>query len=450
MSKHQMRVLALLALALMLVVSACTVPTPPPADGAAEPAADSGDAAETTTITWAMWGSPAEIETHQKVADAFMAEHPEIIVEITSEPWSDYFTKISTLWASGDSSVIPDVLFLSPVTSYAAQGVLENLDPYIEAAGYDLNDYWPALLEWSTYEGSVYGFPRDMSSEVLYYNKDIFDEVGVPYPDDTWTWDDLLAAADQLTVVEDNGRVARYALAMEGGKYSQWVMQNNGMILDDMRNPSECHLDMPESIAAVEFFADMMDNNYAMRPANLSQAGGDAAVFQSGQVAMIIQNASRISAFNAAEMNYDVAVIPIPEGGKRTNSAAGAAWVMSANADNKDAGWIFLQWLQSTDGGQRLYTESGEILPALQSTARGESFLGLDQPPVNRQAFLTEGENAGVGRVGYFADWNELAGTIINPGLESIWAGEAAPADVLPGICEQVDTYLADKGYPKQ
>ncbi len=452
MFRHRTKFLTLLLAALILVISACTIPTPPPAGGEST---DSGattteSSDEPTTITWAMWGSPAEVETHQKVADAFMAEHPEINVEIAAEPWADYFTKMQTLWASGDSSVIPDVLFLSPVINYAADGVLENLDPYIEASGYDLQDYWPSLLEWATLDGSVYGFPRDIGLEVLYYNTDTFDEAGVAYPEEDWTWDDLLTIADQLTVVEANGRVARYALAMEGGKYSQWLTQNNGQILDDMRNPSECRLDSPESVAAVQFFADMMDNNYAMRPANLSQAGGDAAVFQSGQAAMIIQNASRISAFNAAEMNYDVQVLPLPEGGIRTNSAAGAAWVMSKDSDNKEAAWTFLQWLQSTDGGQRLYTESGEILPALQSTARSDAFLGQDQAPVNRQAFLTEGEGAGIGRVGYFAEWNELGGTIINPGLDSIWAGEAEPAEALAAICEQVDAYLADHGYPKQ
>jgi multiple sugar transport system substrate-binding protein len=447
MFRYRVRFLALMLLALTLVVSACAVPMPPAAgDGAAAPATDDG----VTTITWAMWGSPAEIETHQRVADAFMAEHPEIRVEIMSEPWSDYFTKIQTLWATGDSSVIPDVLFLSPVINYAADGVLENLDPYIEAAGYNLDDYWPALLEWATLDGSVYGFPRDIGLEVTYYNTDIFDEAGVAYPEEGWTWDDLLAAAEQLTVVEATGRVARYALGMEGGKYSLWITQNNGQILDDMRNPSACRLDQPEAIEAIEFFADMMDNNYAMRPANLSQAGGDAAVFQSGQVAMIIQNASRVSAFNSANMNYDVVVNPLPEGGVRTNSAAGAAWVMSRDSDNKDAAWTFLQWLQSTDGSQRIYTESGEIFPALQSTARSDAFLGLDQPPANRQAFLTEGESAGVGRLGYFPHWNEMAGTIINPGLERIWAGDASVEEAVADICEQVNTYLVDQGYPRQ
>ena len=59
-------------------------------------------------------------------------------------------------------------------------------------------------------------------------------------------------------------------------------------------------------------------------------------------------------------MNYDVSVIPIPEGGQRASAAGGAAWVMSALSDNKDEAWTFLSWLQSTNGGQRIYTASGE------------------------------------------------------------------------------------------
>ncbi len=437
-------------LALGLVLSACAVPVPPPAAPAAPAAASEGAAAEgPVTITWAMWGSGAEIATHQAVADAFMESHPDIKVEIYSEPWNDYFTKVQTLWASGDPAAIPDVLFLWPTPRYAAEGVLENLDPFIADAGYDLNDYWPALLESAMYDGSVYGFPRDISVEVLYYNKDIFDQAGVAYPDETWTWADLQAAAEKLTVVEANGRVERYALGMEGGKYQLWIGQNGGSILDDMRNPSTCTLDQPQAMDAIQFFADLMNNNYAMRSANLNQAGGDAAVFAAGQVAMIIQNSSRVSQFNEAGMNYDVAVVPIPEGGQRSASAGGAAWVMSSGSDNKDAAWEFLSWLQSTDGGQYLYTQSGEIFPALQSTARSDAFMQTDTPPANRQAFLTEAENAKVGRFGYFPEWDELSGSIIDPALEQIWAGDANAADVLPGLCEQVNAFLADNGYPK-
>jgi multiple sugar transport system substrate-binding protein len=175
------------------------------------------------TVTWAMWGSPEEIATHQKVADAFMAANPDIKIEIWSQPWGDYFTKIQTLWAAGDASVIPNVMFLSPVVNYAADGVLENLDPFIEASSYPTSDYWPGLLDFGMYDGHVYGFPHDIGLEVLYYNKDIFDEAGVEYPNENWTWDDLMAAAETLTVVEASGRVSRHALGMEGGKYQLWV-----------------------------------------------------------------------------------------------------------------------------------------------------------------------------------------------------------------------------------
>lgn len=436
-------VLSTLMLVLILIVSACVVS--PTDSGAASDMQSEGP----TTITWAMWGSPAEIETHQGVADAFMEEHPDIKIEIYSEPWGDYFTKIQTLWASGDASAVPDVLFLSPIQSYAADGVLEPLDPYIEASSYDTGDYWPSLLEFGIYEGTIYGLPRDIGLEVLYYNTDMFDEAGLSYPDETWTWNDLQSAAEALTIA-DGGRVERYGLAMEGGKYQLWVGQNGGGILDDMRNPSRCALAEEVAIEGITFFADMMANNLAMRPADLSQAGGDAGVFSAGQAAMIIQNSSRVSAFNGVEgLNYDVAVVPIPEDGQRSASAGGAAWTMSALSDNKDAAWTFLQWLQSTDGGQRIYTESGEILPALQSTAKSAAFLGMDAPPSNRQAFITEGENAKPGRTGYFAEWNELNGSIIGPALDGIWAGESAAADVLPGLCTQVDEFLAANGYPK-
>jgi ABC-type glycerol-3-phosphate transport system substrate-binding protein len=122
---------------------------------------------------------------------------------------------------------------------------------------------------------------------------------------------------------------------------------------------------------------------------------------------------------------------------------------MSAGSNNKDEAWTFLSWLQSTDGGQRIYTMSGEILPALISTANSDVFLGSTEPPANRQAFVIEGEGAKVGRQGLIPEWNELSGSIITPAMQQIWVGDAEPADALPALCEQVNAFLADNGYPK-
>ena len=454
-SKHLFLVFSLLMVA-VLALSACAPPaTPaPPAEAPAAPAEQPAEVpaapAEPVTVTWAFWGSPEEAASHKIVADAFMAEHPEIKIELWNQPWDDYFTKIQALWASGDTKTIPDVAFLWPTPKYAAEGVLENLDSFITESGYSLDDYWPGLLEFGQVRGQRLRLPRDIEANVLYYNKDLFDKAGVAYPTDDWTWDDLTAAAEKLTVKDASGTTTQYALAMEGGltKWSKWVMQNGGGILDDMSNPSKCMLDEPAAIEAITFFADLMNNGYAMRPADLSQAGGDAGVFQSDQAAMIIQNTSRVSAFNKAGKNYDVAVVPIPAGGKRWNAAGGAAWVMSSGSDNKDAAWTFLSWLQSTDGGEKIYTERGEIFPALQSVANSPAFM-TDQPPANKQGIIDEAAGSGVGAFGYFPEWDELESSVINPVMDQIWAGETVPADVLPGLCEQVDQFLKDKGYPK-
>lgn len=407
----------------------------------------SDDSAAGVTLTWGMWGSPEEIATHQQVADAFMEANPDITIELWSQPWGDYFTKLQTLWAAGDPQPIPDVMFLFPVPSYAADGVLEPLDPFIETSGYDLDDYWPGSVDTTSLDGTVYGFARDIGLEVLYYNKDHFGEVGLEYPDDSWTWDELRAAAEALTIKEASGRVARYGLGMEGGKYAQFLISNGGGLFDDVFKPTECWLSKSESLEAFNFVAGLMNDEIALRDANLGQAGGDSAVFQSEQASMIIQNASRMSAFNAAGMNFDVAPVPTAPGGIRATSAGGAAWSMSAFSDNKEEAWQFIQFLQSVDGGQRIYAGSGEILPPVRSVAESDIFLGNDNLPAGRAAFLTQAEGATAQTNGFFADWNEINNTLISPALSSIWAGEAAPAEILPGTCEAVDAFLVEAGY---
>jgi len=405
-------------------------------------------AQDKTTLLWGMWGSPEEIVVHQQVADAYMETHPDVEIQIWSQPWGDYFTKLDTLFAAGDGSVIPDVFFMSPVQKYASSGLIENLDPFIAEAGMDAQDYWPGALESTSWNGNVYGFPRDVGVEVLYYDKDDFDAAGLAYPTDDWTWDDLRAAAEALTIKDDTGRISRYGLAAEGGKYFDFVGGNGGLILDDVFNPTECRLSTPESIEGVEFFAGMMNDEIAWRDANLGQAGGDQSVFLADQASMFIQNASRVPALNAAGINYDVATIPLaPTGNRQAGITNGAAWVMSALSEKDQAAWDFIQFLQSPEGGAAIYFAAGDAFPPTKSSAESDVFLQADRGPANKQAWLTGAATANVNGFGWFPDWNELSSTIISPVLSSIWAGEAQAADALPPLCDSVNTYLAEHGY---
>lgn len=443
----------IMILVVALLVSACAAPVAPATStGESTEAAPAEEAAsgEVTTITWAFWGSPEEAESHRAVAAVFEELHPEIKIDYWIQPWSDYHTAIVTQWATNDPAVVPDVAWTAwPSPRYAVEGVLENLDPYIEASGYDLSDYWPGLLQFGVYEGSQYGLPRDIDVAVLYYNKDMFDAAGVAYPTDEWTWDDLAAAVEALTVKDDAGNVTTYGLAAEGGKYLKFPYQTGARLLDDFENPGAATIDTPEALTGFDFITGLLDAGYVMRPDELNQAGGDAAVFVADQAAMIIQNSSRIATFKEAGKNFDLAPVPMSPDGGRWNGAGGASWVISSASDAKDAAWTFLSWLQSADGGQKIYTERGEIFPALQSVANSPVFLEQSDDGLNRNAFVVEAGGSDVGGLGYFPEWAELSDSLWSPALDTIWSGSRPAAEVLPEVSEQINTFLADNGYPK-
>jgi multiple sugar transport system substrate-binding protein len=384
------------------------------------------------------------------VADAFMAKYPNIKIDIQSAPWDDYNTKLKTLIASGDPNLYDVFFYGYNVENLVKQGVIEDLTPWAKKTGYDFSDYWPGTLDRATVNGEVYGLVRDADASLLYYNKDIFDEAKVAYPTDKWTLDDLKAAAQKLTKVESNGRVSRYGIGFEAGKVDAFLVGNGGGYLDNGTNPTKSILDKPESMAILNYFTDLISKNYAIKPSALAQAGGDAAAFQQGKVAIIIQNASRIPAFNAAKLNYDIAPLPLPPSGKRANNAAGAAWHLSAKSQHKDAAWTFLSWLQSKDGGLGIYAKQGGLFPALKSVVTSAEFTDPKQTPSNRAAFAIEGAGLTMLQPMTLPEWDDLSGTLIGPSLDKIWTLESTPDKVVPDLVTKINEYLKQKGYPKQ
>ncbi|OYD15999.1 hypothetical protein CH333_04585, partial [candidate division WOR-3 bacterium JGI_Cruoil_03_44_89] len=101
----------------------------------------------------------------------------------------------------------PDVFYMGiedfPV--YVSGGSLMNLEPFLqEDTTWNAGEYYQVLLGGFRYRDSLYGIPKDWSPLVLYYNKNLFDEAGVSYPDENWTWDDFLDAAIKITK-DENG-----------------------------------------------------------------------------------------------------------------------------------------------------------------------------------------------------------------------------------------------------
>lgn len=95
----------------------------------------------------------------------------------------------------------PDILLLNPdsYTKFAAEGKLYGLDPLINADTYDIKSVAPPIIEaLRSKGGGLYGFSPQFSSEVLFYNKKLFDQYGIPYPTDRMSWQDVLILAKKF------------------------------------------------------------------------------------------------------------------------------------------------------------------------------------------------------------------------------------------------------------
>jgi multiple sugar transport system substrate-binding protein len=396
--------------------------------------------AQKSTVVWSFWGDPGELPPNDQVIEAFEAEHPDIEIEKQHAPWSSYFDRIQTQMAGGTA---PDVMFLNQIPSYASRGVLEPIDDEIESSGFDLSGYHPELLRIFSYEGELYGFPRDNDTTVLYYNEDLFDEAGVDHPTADWRWEDLREAAKALTRKDARGRTVQFGLALEKNKYPMWVYQNDGEVFDDAIDPTAFLMDEPEAIEAIQFVADMILEDGSVPSFDaMAQLGSTTELFSTGRVAMVMTNAARIPTFEQADFEWDVAPLPAGPSGTRANTLGGAGYVMSVDSEDKEAAWEFLSFLGSAEG-QAIFARTGLAVPALQTEKTAAAFLEALPEDIDGEVFIDETANGVLFPV--FPAWREIESTIVVPALDLVWNGERTAEEAIKEIADRVERALAER-----
>ena len=240
---------------------------------AAAPAARPG--APAARSTYAIWGDPAELANQIALVEAFEAKHPDIDVEVTVSDWDAYWTGLQTGIAGGDA---PDVFAMDgPLfPDYQSRDVLLDLAPYIERDGFDLTALADAgVAHFTTADGGQYGLPRDLNVVALYYNKAMFDAAGIPYPDETWTWDTLVEVGKQLTLDADgDGQPEQWGFYTETtdmeNYWSELVWQNGGDIVSDDR--TQTLLGSDEAVGGLQFLQDLIWTHKIMPPADIVAA----------------------------------------------------------------------------------------------------------------------------------------------------------------------------------
>src|SRR5699024_550273 len=267
-------------------------------------------AQDTVELTYTIWDSRQEPGL-RAIADDFEVENPNISIQIQVVGWDEYWTMLEA-GATGGS--LPDVFWMhaNEIYKYGANDMLLNLDDYIEADGVDMSKHPEELVELYNIEGHQYAMPKDQDTVGLWYNKALFDEAGIDYPDKTWTWDDLLEAGRALTNEEEGQYGLAMKLSNQEGFYN-FIYQNGGTVLNE---DGTSGIASPESIEALDFYLNFVREG--LSPALYSD---DEVIqlFQSGKGAMGYFGSWLVGLFQDNEYlkeNFAVAVLPSKDGNR--------------------------------------------------------------------------------------------------------------------------------------
>jgi multiple sugar transport system substrate-binding protein len=374
------RIVLLLGIALtaLLVVGCTAVPgavqtvvvtatPPPPAEGAKIVLrVGTGDSGEGLT-------------PHNTIIQQFEAENPDIQVQLEPVGSGDYYARILTQIAAGDP---PDILQIGDdaVPNFVGKGAFIPLDTWINSAEYPLDTsiYLPGMLEPGQWDGKQYLLPKDYSPLAVYYNKALFDEAGVAYPTDGWTWDDFLATAQALTKTE-NGVTTQWGVQLPGPwttGFEYWVAAAGGRLISEDGSTFIGYMDSPEVQQAMQFYADLY-NKYAVAPppADMNAFGGGNPEFDNGTAAMRIFGRWPQSGM-LSNPNIDLGVAPMPVGVERADVLFWGGFGISSLSENPEAAWRFLRYYVGTEGAE---TWKDWALPAVASVAEE---AGLTTDPI--------------------------------------------------------------------
>ncbi len=374
MSRRQMlRVLAhgTTAAGLGVLIAACggnAVPQAGEQSGAAQSNASRDNAqapAQSGGGTTIQFITPAALGTERDLYTSFInnfqKDNPDITVNVSFEAWTDYMTKLPTIFASG---TVPDMIHqhMSIVQDYGVRGALLDLTPYMQRDSVSPDAYIPALFESFSNNGVVYALPKDSAAWGIYYNKAMFDAAKVPYPKDDWTLDDLHTYAVALTL-DTNGNAAS-SPNFDGANVKQWGFAwieptpttsevTRGFVKaygSDWYNEqyTETQITDPKVQSYFQLAVDLRCKLHASPAASQAQAQGDP--FRTGLVAMV-QGFHATDYFCRQEkvtFPWDVTFLPSGPGGQFVPVGA-SGWAIPAKANNPDAAWKLVKYLTSAE-----------------------------------------------------------------------------------------------------
>ncbi|MBP7792587.1 MAG: sugar ABC transporter substrate-binding protein [Candidatus Goldbacteria bacterium] len=400
------------------------------------------------------WGDIIEMQNVNKIIKDIEKTKKIKVVQERAPAGNSYMEKFLTQAAAG---MAPDIVFVEVgnVKPMVDRDLLVDLTPYIandKDKDFNIKDYYPEVVDRFTVDGKLYVVPRDIAPIcVIYYNKKLFDEAGLLYPTDDWTYLDFLSLAQKLTKYDKTGKPVQFGFLDEWVIWDSWVYSFGGAIVDDVKHPTKCVLDSPEAVQAVQFRADMT-NKYKVAPSQAQLVMGQgwygtASVFSSGKVAMFYTGYWKSGYFRSIkDFDWDIVMFPKGPKGFRKYSSGGSGYAITTQCKDKDKAWQVLKRFAGEKGQIDLSSQGG-LQPAIIKLAESKQFLD-DLPPKNKKIMLTAPKD--IIFTPLMKEWEEINMQYLIPELDKVWSGQVTAEVALKKITKDVNKNYFSKGKEKK
>lgn len=296
-----------------------------------------------------------EVDYQRQLTDQFNAEHPTInlVFDPALAGLASLVEKNQKLRVVMENKSGPDIVGNIDVganlEALVATGQVKDLTEAYAEFGW--NERFPQnLVNQVTFDGRIYAAPQTMESVGLFYNKDLFRELGLEEPE---TYDDYLAILETLK----NAGYYGYAIGLAGGwpsalMASEYMYSSAGSEYVDVLSGNEPWTDCANCLRGVEAFNNLVVNGYANpEPLAINQDQANDLFFQ-GKTATVLSGSWLLATFDSVQPDFDIGFFYLPPVNPDSDIQAlggiGSSLVVADYAP-EEATMEVLQWLLSED-----------------------------------------------------------------------------------------------------
>ena len=312
-------------------------------------------------ITFLMWGRPEEIKQMERLLEGFRKQNPDVKVECLSFT-RGYTEKALTMHAGGTP---PDVMMVSTsntgnLFAYAERGVLKVLDDFVDDELKGKID--SKALECFKWKGRYYAVPRSINPFILYYNRELFDREGLPYPDETWDLVKMIETAKKITKKE-GGIITQYGMLVSPEYGFMWSLLYGGKVFNEA---GDFVFGKPGDISAIKGMTLLLNAvKEKVAPKPIGEAGFRPGIdlFLTGKIGLCITGSWMCMNLAQGKTKFSWDIAPLPKGEKRVTRLYIVGYGISKDTKYPNASLELVKYLTSAETNKEL-AYSGREFPA--------------------------------------------------------------------------------------